>query len=85
MISSVFSGRRASVTTLQNTKNFDADVLLTWLLHPGTAVYVGYNSNLQNLDRSLRFDPDGNLLRTRNGFINDGKQIFVKISWLFRY
>jgi len=72
-------------TTLQNTKNFDADFLITWLLHPGTAVYVGYNSNLQNLDRSLGFDRDGNLLRTRNGFINDGKQIFVKISWLFRY
>jgi hypothetical protein len=73
------------LTTLQNTKHFDADFLITWLLHPGTAVYVGYNSNVQNLDRSLRFDPDGNLLRTRNGFINDGRQIFVKVSWLFRY
>ena len=72
-------------TTLQNTKNFNADFLITWLLHPGTAVYVGYNSNLQNLDRSLGYDPDGNLLRTQSRFINDGKQIFVKVSWLFRY
>ena len=73
------------LSTLQNTKHFDADFLITWLLHPGTAVYIGYNSNVQNLDRSLRFDPDGNLLRTRNGFINDGRQIFVKVSWLLRY
>ncbi len=48
-------------------------------------MYVGYNSNLQNLDRSLGFDPDGNLLRTRSQFLNDGRQIFVKVSYLFRY
>jgi uncharacterized protein DUF5916 len=73
------------LTSLQTTKSFNADVLLTYLLHPGTAVYVGYNSNLQNLDRSLQLDPNGNLLRTQNRFLNDGRQIFVKISYLFRY
>jgi hypothetical protein len=25
------------------------------------------------------------LLRTRNNFINDGRQIFIKLSYLFRY
>ncbi|MGH9508857.1 MAG: hypothetical protein ACRD2M_02885 [Terriglobales bacterium] len=39
----------------------------------------------QNLDRSLGLDPDGNLLRTRNRFLNDGRQIFVKVSYLFRF
>jgi predicted porin len=73
------------LTSLQTTKSFNADVLLTYLLHPGTAVYVGYNSNLQNLDRSLQLDPNGNLLRTQNRFLNDGRQVFVKISYLFRY
>ena len=29
------------------------DVLFTYLLHPGTAVYVGYNSNLENIDPGL--------------------------------
>jgi hypothetical protein len=30
--------------------------------------------------------PDGlGLLRTRNSFINDGRQIFIKLSYLFRY
>jgi predicted porin len=68
-----------ALTSLQNTKNLNADVLVTYLVHPGTAVYVGYNSNLQNLDSN------GNLLRTQHGFINDGRQFFVKVSYLFRY
>ncbi len=71
-------------TSLQTTKNFNADVLFTYLLHPGTAIYFGYNSNLQNLDPSLTFDPSGNLNRLRNGYINDGRQVFIKISYLFR-
>jgi hypothetical protein len=50
---------------------------------------------VQNLDPSLQrvcggvactldATPDG-LLRTHNLFLNDGRQIFVKISYLFRY
>lgn len=73
------------LTSLQNAKNVNADILFTYLPHPGTAVYVGYNSNLQNLDRSLGLDPNGNLLRTRDSFLNDGRQFFVKVSYLFRY
>ncbi len=71
-------------TTLQNTKNFNFDVLFTYLVHPGTAVYVGYNSNLSNLDPSLTNTPDG-LMRNPDRFINDGRQLFVKVSYLFRY
>ena len=75
----------SQLTSLQTTKSFNADVLLTYLLHPGTAVYLGYNSNLQNLDRSLGLDANGNLLRTQNRFLNDGRQFFVKVSYLLRY
>src|SRR5713226_582430 len=74
-----------SLTSLQTSKNFNADLLFTYLLHPGTAVYVGYNSNLQNLDPSLSQDSNGNLLHIPNRFLNDGRQIFVKISYLFRF
>jgi hypothetical protein len=74
-----------NLTSLQTTKNFDADVLFTYLLHPGTAVYVGYNSNLQNLNPSLSQDSNGNLLHIPNRFLNDGRQIFVKVSYLFRF
>jgi hypothetical protein len=83
------------LTTLPSSKRFNGDVLFTYLLNPGTAIYAGYNSNLQNLDPSLQRtcagftctpgqSPDG-LLRTRNTFINDGRQIFVKVSYVFRY
>ncbi len=74
-----------ALTSLQNAKNLNFDVLFTYLLHPGTAIYVGYNSNLQNLDPSLGLDPSGNILRTRNSYLNDGRQFFVKLSYRFQY
>jgi hypothetical protein len=72
-------------TPLYPTKRFNTDFLVTYLLHPGTAVYVGCNSNLSNLTRDLGVDSSGTLLRTRNDFINDSHQFFVKISYLFRF
>ncbi len=72
-------------TSLAPAKNVNADFLITYLLHPGTAVYVGYNSNADNLDRALALGPDGSLLRTRSKFINDDRAFFVKVSYLFRF
>ena len=80
-------------TSLTTQKNMNFDVLFTYLLHPGTAMYLGYNSNLENVDPGLcvhlpgtnECDPNGvGLLRTRNHFTNDGRQVFVKLSYLFR-
>lgn len=73
-----------SLTVLQTTKNFNADIQFTCLVHPGTALYVGYNSNLQNLDPAL-ISTNGGFIRTRNSFINDAKQLYVKFSYLFRF
>lgn len=73
------------LTTLKSEKGLNADFLISYLLHPGTAVYVGYNSNLANLDASLTTDANGYLERTRDRFINDRRQFFVKVSYLFRY
>ena len=72
-----------SLTSLSTTKNFNADFLIAYLIHPGTAVYVGYNSNLQNLDPALAVLNGG--LRTRKSFMNDSRQFFVKVSYLFRF
>ncbi len=72
------------LTSLPTTKNMNFDFLITYLLHPGTAVYVGYNSNLQNLDPSLTPTGSG-LMRSPNRFINDGRQFFVKVSYLLRF
>lgn len=83
------------LTTLQTTKQFNGDVLFTYLLNPGTAIYVGYNSDLQNIDPSLLRTCGGlacapgetfdGVLRTRNSFLNDGRQVFIKLSYLFRF
>jgi len=73
-------------TYLPTEKQFNADFLITYLVHPGTAIYVGYNSDLQNLDHSLMPDPAGLAgLYTAKGYINDSRQFFVKVSYLFRF
>ncbi len=80
-------------TSLQTTKQANVDMLLTYYVHPGTAIYLGYNSDLQNIDRQLcrrlgdgMCDVNGpGLLRTRDKFTNDGRAFFVKISYLFGF
>ena len=79
-------------SSLTTAKNLNFDFLITYLVHPGTAVYVGYNSNLQNLlpglchraPGSLQCDPNGIGLVHSDSFINDGRQFFVKLSYLIR-
>jgi hypothetical protein len=79
-------------TSLLRTKQVSTEALLTWLPHPGTAIYVGYNNDLQNLDRSLcnrlaggGCDP-GNTVPPRSPhYLNDGRQVFVKASYLLRF
>jgi hypothetical protein len=70
-----------ALTSLGTTKQFNADFLMTYLLHPGTALYVGYNSDLQNLS----LDPVNGLRRTSRNYMNDSRQFFVKVSYLFRF
>jgi hypothetical protein len=73
-------------TYLPTQKQFNSDFLITYLVHPGTAIYVGYNSDLQNLDRQLMFDPAGLAgLFTAKELINDSRQFFVKASYEFRF
>jgi hypothetical protein len=74
-------------TSLETTRNFNADFLLTYLLYPGTAVYVGYNSNLQNVALAPCLPASGcstQLLRTRH-LANDARGFFFKFSYLFRF
>ncbi len=79
-------------TALERTKQISTQALLTWLPYPGTAVYLGYTSDLQNIGRSLcnqlvggGCDPDNTALPRADSFLNDGKQIFLKASYLFRF
>ncbi len=73
-----------SLTSLPTVKNLNFDALVTYLVNPWTALYVGYNGNAQNID--LIDTPNGRrLIRPRSSFENDAWQIFVKFSYLFRF
>lgn len=75
------------LSELEKRRNFNADFLITYLLNPGTALYVGYNSNLQNVALVPCAPGAGcstQITRT-NQFANDAKGLFVKFSYLFRF
>ncbi len=72
----------ARATALPASRNLNYDVLLTYLTSPGTAVHVGANDNLANLDPRLMTTTRG-LLRSST-LNNTGWQFFWKLSYLFR-
>jgi len=72
-------------TSRPTSKNVNSDFLITYLVNPGTALYVGYNSNVSNIDPSLTPVDYGLLRTTGSRFINDSRQFFVKASYLFRF
>ncbi len=74
-------GTGSPYTYLPTQKQFNADFLVTYLVHPGTAIYVGYNSDLQNLN----VQPGVGVFQTPRNYINDSRQFFVKVSYLFRF
>jgi hypothetical protein len=72
------------LSSLENAKQFNADFLVSYIIHPGTAIYAGYNSDLQNIDRTGIYTHTG-IFPTRNRFLNDGRGLFVKASYQFRF
>jgi hypothetical protein len=75
-----------AISSLARDKSFNADFLITYLVQPGTAIYVGDNSDLANLNRNLAVDPvTGFIVTTPRGYVNDSRQFFVKASYLYRF
>jgi hypothetical protein len=73
-------------TYLPTSKEFNADFLIAYLVHPGTAIYVGYNSDLQNSNVvPATATTPGFVTNTARGYLNDSRQFFVKVSYLFRF
>jgi hypothetical protein len=68
----------------ETTKDFNADFLVTYLVNPWTALYVGYNTNTQNID-VVPTDSGAEIIHPRRRFINDAHQFFIKFSYLFRF
>ncbi len=71
-----------SLVALEHAKRFTGDVLLTYLVNPGTALYVGYTDRYENLDIVPTFPPT--LGRIGLPTVSTGRQFFVKLSYLLR-
>jgi hypothetical protein len=65
------------------TKQFTTDVLLTYLLHPGTAVYLGYNNGYTDLTLNPAASPAVKPQGTPNNTTT--RLFFVKLSYLLRF
>lgn len=71
-----------AVAAYDTSKRFTGDLLLAYIPHPGTAVYLGYTNGRENL--SLLGEP-AMLVRTANPDLQTAAQVFVKVSYLFRF
>ena len=72
-----------SLVSLDRTKRFGYDILLTYLLHPGTALYAGYTDIYQNLRLDPTRPPYLNL--TGSPDLNTGRIAFVKLSYQLHF
>jgi hypothetical protein len=75
--------RNPALFSLDRQKRVTGDVLLTWLLHPGTAFYVGYTDSLENL--ALTVGSPNTVIRTNLPSTTTQRQFFAKMSYLFRF
>lgn len=72
-----------SLIDLEKEKRLTADLLVTYLVNPWTAFHVGYNDGYGNVEIDPTF---GDRLRpTESVFNSMGRQVFVKMSYLFRF
>jgi hypothetical protein len=72
----------SALVNLEKEKHLNWDALFTYMLNPGTALYVGYTDLYDN----WRLDPTLSPALRRTDFpnFNTGRQFFVKLSYLFR-
>ena len=83
----------SNYTSLPNNKDVFGDVLLTYLPHPGTALYMGYTTDYVNLNADLCTRGAGGLCntsdpilpRTGSSMLNDQRIFYMKVNYLFRF
>jgi len=68
---------------VEDERRFNADVLFTYLLNPWTAVYLGYSDGYANQPLAPISSPPPS--RADLPLTSVGRQVFVKLSYLFRY
>jgi hypothetical protein len=72
-----------TLADIETKKKWGVDLLLTYLVNPGTALYVGYTDRYENLAITPGASPS--LFRTRAPDLSVGRQVFVKLSYLWRF
>ncbi|MCS6818159.1 MAG: carbohydrate binding family 9 domain-containing protein [Blastocatellia bacterium] len=72
-----------SLVRAEREKRVAVDILVTYLVNPWTALYVGYTDHWENIG----LDPTspGGLRRLGAPTRSTGRQVFVKFSYLFRF
>jgi predicted porin len=70
----------AALIDLTRQKRITGDALMTYLIHPGTALYVGYTDRLENLALT-----NGTVLPVGFPSTTTARQLFAKVSYLFRF
>lgn len=83
----------AQFTGNENNKNLFTNALVSYIPHPGTAFYVGYTSNSENLDPALctrlangSCNPSGKFLaHSGDNLISTSSTLYVKLSYLLRF
>jgi predicted porin len=64
-------------------RKWSGDVLLTYLVNPGTALYIGYIDQFENIDILPGSPP--NLRRIGRPSTSVARQVFAKVSYLLRF
>jgi uncharacterized protein DUF5916 len=72
-----------SLADLGDERRWGADLLLTYLVNPGTALYVGYTDRYENL--ALLGGPPPTVERSRKADLSVARQVFVKLNYLWRF
>ncbi len=73
----------ASLSSLERAKSLRGDFLVTYLVNPGTAIYVGYTDLYENVTIGPGEPP---LLGSSDSpRTSTGRQFFMKVSYLWRH
>ena len=75
--------RDSTLSRLDPERRWSVDLLLTYLLNPGTALYVGYRDGYENLAILPGAPPT--LSRIDDPTTSVGRQLFLKMSYLLQF
>jgi hypothetical protein len=74
----------STLSSLEYTKALGGDILLTYLVHPGTALYLGYGNMLENYNRSA-LTGAGLLQRSPADLLSTSAGLFIKFSYRYDF